>query len=151
MGRAMRVMDLTSQKSSGGIFLGLQLSKFVIVGILNTVVGYGAFFFILSYSNYLTSLIISHIIGVTHSYIWNKYWTFKSKGTYINEFIKFNSVYVIVFIVNAITLIILVDILNINPRMGQLITLPIITIISFMGHRRWSFNGKRTAASNPLE
>ena len=78
-------------------------------------------------------------------------WTFKSKETCISEFVRFNSVYVIIFIVNAITLIILVDILSINPKIGQLVTLPIITIISFMGHRRWSFNGKRTAASNPLE
>ncbi len=144
-------MDLKLQKSDGWGFPGIQLSKFIFVGFLNTVVGYGAFWVLLSYSNYLTSLLISHIIGVTHSYIWNKYWTFKSRDCHISEFIRFNSVYVFVFVVNAITLIILVDIFNMNPKIGQLIALPIITIISFTGHRRWSFKGKQNVVSNPLE
>ena len=117
----------------------IQLSKFSFVGVLNTIVGYGAFFILLTWYNYLLSLIISHIIGVTHSYVWNKYWTFKSDGIQINEFIKFNSVYVIVFVVNAITLIFLVDTLKFNPKIGQLFVLPIITIISFVGHKYWSF------------
>ena len=120
----------------------IQLSKFSFVGILNTIVGYGAFFIFLTWFNYLLSLIISHIIGVTHSYVWNKYWTFKSDGTQINEFVRFNSVYVIVFVVNALTLIFLVDTLNFNPKIAQLFVLPIITIISFTGHKYWSFSGK---------
>jgi len=120
----------------------IQLSKFGFVGILNTIVGYGAFFIFLTWFNYMASLIIAHIIGVTHSYVWNKYWTFKSDGIQINEFIKFNSVYVIVFIVNAIALIFLVDTLKFNPKIGQLIVLPILTIISFTGHKYWSFSGK---------
>ena len=120
----------------------IQLSKFSFVGILNTIVGYGAFFIFLTWFNYLVSLIIAHIIGVTHSYVWNKYWTFKSDGIQINEFVKFNSVYVIVFVVNAITLIFLVDTLNFNPKIAQLFVLPIITIISFTGHKYWSFSGK---------
>jgi putative flippase GtrA len=82
----------------------MQLSKFSFVGILNTIVGYGAFFIFLTWFNYLVSLIIAHIIGVTHSYVWNKYWTFKTDKIQIKEFVKFNSVYVIVFVVNAITL-----------------------------------------------
>lgn len=31
--------------------------------------------------------------------------------------------------------------LNFDPRIGQLIALPLITIISFVGHKYWSFNG----------
>ena len=120
----------------------IQLSKFSFVGILNTIVGYGAFFIFLTWFNYMVSLIIAHIIGVTHSYVWNKYWTFKSDGIQIKEFVKFNSVYVIVFVVNAIFLIFLVDTLNFNPKIGQLLVLPIITIISFTGHKYWSFSGK---------
>lgn len=118
-----------------------QLTKFSFVGVLNTIVGYGAFFIFLTWFNYMVSLIISHIIGVTHSYVWNKYWTFKTDrdGIQINEFVKFNSVYVIVFVVNAIALIFLVDTLNFNPKIGQLFVLPIITIISFTGHKYWSF------------
>jgi len=119
-----------------------QLSKFGFVGILNAIVSYSAFFIFLTWFNYMLSLIISHIIGVSHSYVWNKYWTFKSDGFQINEFIKFNSVYVIVFVVNAIALFFLVGTLKFNPRIAQLFVLPVITIISFTGHKYWSFRGK---------
>lgn len=119
-----------------------QLSKFSFVGVLNTIVGYGAFFICLTWFDYMVSLIISHIIGVTHSYIWNKYWTFKSDGIQIKEFVKFNSVYAIVFIVNAIALFFLVGTLKFDPRISQLFVLPVITIISFTGHKYWSFSWK---------
>ena len=117
----------------------LQLSKFSFVGLLNTVIGYGAFLLFLNYTNYMVSLIIAHIIGVFHSFIWNKYWTFKSDKIKIDEFIKFNLVYAVVFVANAFVLIILVNILNVNPAIGQLIALPIVTAISFTGHKYWSF------------
>ena len=119
-----------------------QLFKFSFVGVLNTIVGYGAFWILLTWCNYMVSLVIAHIIGVTHSYIWNKYWTFKTKKIEIKEFVKFNSVYLIVFADNAIFLFFLVDTLKFNPRIGQLLALPLITIISFTGHKYWSFTGK---------
>jgi putative flippase GtrA len=116
-----------------------QLSKFSIIGILNTILGYGLFVIFLNWYSYLWALVFSHIIAVTHSYLWNKFWTFKSDRNPLKEFIKFNSVYLIVFIVNAITLFFLVDVLNFDPRVGQLFALPVITIISFTGHKYWSF------------
>ncbi len=60
----------------------IQIAKFCIVGILNTVVGYGAFFILVNYFYYLLALLIAHIIGVIHSFFWNKYWIF---GTQIDQ------------------------------------------------------------------
>ena len=134
-----RCKGLLTQCVSGREQTFLQISKFGMVGVLNTLIGYGAFFILLDYTNYMIALIISHIIGVTHSYIWNKYWVFKSNKILINEFLKFNSVYILVFLTNAIVLIFFVNALNLDPRIGQLIALPIITMISFTGHKYWSF------------
>ena len=121
-----------------------QLSKFGFVGMLNTIIGYGSFILLLNYTNYIIALVIAHLIGVTHSFVWNKYWIFKSRSTGITaglyEFAKFNSIYAGVFLTNAIVLIISVSILNMDPRISQLIALPIITIISFAGHKYWSFS-----------
>ena len=119
-----------------------QLSKFGFVGILNAIVSYSVFFILLVWFNYLVSLLIAHIVGVMNSYVWNKYWTFKTEKIQIKEFIKFNFVYVIVFVVNAIFLVFLVETLKFNPKIGQLLIIPITTIISFTGHKYWSFNGK---------
>ena len=70
-----------------------QIIKFSLVGVLNTLVGYGVFFIASMYINYLLALIIAHIVGVTHSFFWNKYWVFRSSKNKIREFLKFYSVY----------------------------------------------------------
>jgi putative flippase GtrA len=116
-----------------------QFSKFTFVGILNTIVGYGSYFILVGYINYLLAAIISHCIGVTHSYLWNKYWVFKSSQPTLAEFIRFNIVYLNVLIANIVILFILVEYFTINPRIAQLIVLPITAIISYFGHRKWSF------------
>lgn len=116
-----------------------QLSKFGLIGILNTILGYVLFVIFLNWFYYFVALVFSHIIAVIHSYLWNKFWTFKSSRNPLKEFIKFNFVYFFVFIANAITLFILVEVFNFDPRIGQLFAIPIITIISFTGHKFWSF------------
>ena len=116
-----------------------QIIKFCCVGILNTVVGYGAFFILVNYLYYLAALLAAHIIGVIHSYLWNKYWIFRSRKTTLAEFVKFNVIYVVVFVVNAAALYACVDILSADPKIAQLILLPLITVISFFGQKLWTF------------
>lgn len=116
-----------------------QLIKFCLVGILNTIVGYGAFFILVNYLYYIFALLIAHIIGVIHSFFWNKYWIFKTKTIEPGEFIKFNIIYIIVFIANAVALFVCVDIISVDPKVAQLILLPLITVISFFGQKLWTF------------
>ncbi|MGD0079998.1 MAG: GtrA family protein [Methanoregula sp.] len=116
-----------------------QFPKFACVGILNTIVGYGAFFILSDYFYYLLALILSHIIGVTHSFLWNKFWVFKSKQFKILEFAKFNLVYLFVLLANMVTLYISVSIFTFNPKIAQLAILPLITLISYAGQKYFSF------------
>lgn len=116
-----------------------QFAKFIFIGVINTVLNYSVFFILLGYTSYLISLVIAHVIGVLNSFIWNKYWTFGSKELRLDEFIKFNLLYIVYFIVNAVMLIIMVNNLHFTPQMGQLIALPTLTIISFAGQKYWSF------------
>lgn len=114
--------------------------KFILVGILNTVIGYGVFFILSYFFYYIIALIIAHIIGVTNSFVWNKYWTFGTRKNYLREFIKFNLVYLLVLLANIAILGFLVDYLKFDPRLCQMIVLPVVTIISYFGHRSWSFS-----------
>jgi len=116
-----------------------QFSKFTFVGILNTVVGYGLFFIFVSYINYLLATILSHIIAVAHSYFWNRYWVFPSRNPVLWEFLKFNSVYLLVLGENLVLMFCFVNYLSLDPKIAGLLILPITTLISYFGHRRWSF------------
>jgi len=116
-----------------------QIIKFSLVGVLNTLVGYGVFFILSMYINYLLALIFSHIVGVIHSFIWNKYWVFRSSKNKIREFLKFYSVYGVMLLINIAMLYYFVSILNISPQISQLIILPFLTILTYTGHKYWSF------------
>jgi putative flippase GtrA len=116
-----------------------QFSKFTLVGILNTVVGYSLFFVLVGFMNYLLATVVSHFLAVAHSYLWNRYWVFQSQESAPLEFIKFNSVYLLVLLENLILMYIFVGCLFLNPKIAALVCLPITTLISYFGHRRWSF------------
>ncbi|BFT75368.1 GtrA family protein [Paenibacillus sp. P36] len=118
-----------------------QTIKFLVVGLLNTIVGYTVYFMCLRFFNfnYIISLIFAHILGVIHSYTWNSKWTFKTGRYTFKNLLKFLGVYVISFFINLIVLYILVNYLRIAPLYSQLFALFITTLISFVGHKYWSF------------
>jgi len=127
-----------------------QIIQFCGIGILNTIDGYGAFFILVNYFYYLLALLLAHIIGVIHSFLWNKYWIFKSKKFQLFEFVKFNLIYAVVFVLNAIALFVSVDILHVNPRLAQLVLLPVITAVSFFGQKFWTFKDNINTSKNQI-
>jgi putative flippase GtrA len=62
--------------------LGGQVARFAVVGVLNTIVDYGLFN-LLGYGLHM-NLVLAQAIGVTagivNSFLWNKLWTFRSRG-----------------------------------------------------------------------
>lgn len=130
---------ITSSEDARRIF------KFVCVGLLNTFIGYGAFFILSFFLNYIVALVVAHFIGVTNSYLWNKYWTFQVKKFRPAELIKFNIVYLVALGANMLILYIAVERLAVDPRLGQLFVLPLVTLLSYFGHKYWSFHGAKPA------
>lgn len=121
------------------IYLIIQTFKFGLVGLLNTLIGYGIYFILLRWINYLIALFIANVIGTTNSFFWNKYWTFKSKSKYHSEMLRFVLVYTVAFIINAVLLSLMVNKYHINAKVAQAFILVLVTLISFFGHKYWSF------------
>lgn len=117
-----------------------QFVRFVFVGVLNTIVGYGSYLLFLYLGlHYLFAVVFSHSIGVTHSYFWNKYWTFRNKTKSHKQKLKFVTVYCVTFALNAILLTFFVEFVRMSPQIGGFFALLIVTIASFCGHKFWSF------------
>ncbi|BCZ45418.1 hypothetical protein psyc5s11_14850 [Clostridium gelidum] len=71
-----------------------MLSRFSIVGVLNTLIDFVTFTIINSWFgiNYTTSQMSGYSVGVVNSYIFNKNWTFEDKDAnkkIVHEFLKF--------------------------------------------------------------
>lgn len=98
-----------------GYFLGKwmpffnQFGRFVAVGFTNAAVDFGVLNLQISLTgiesgwHYSVFKSVSFIIGVTHSYIWNKYWVFEAgqSGGGRSELVKFLAVNVVAIIVNV--------------------------------------------------
>ena len=131
---------------------GLQLkTRFLIVGIWNTVFGYMVFFvldtlfeniFIKRHFAYMLAMVLGHIIATINAFIFHKYVTFRSevKGWgIIAEYFRFFFTYIITFTLSLILLPFFVEIVHLHPRIAAVIIILICTVISYIGHSRFSF------------
>ena len=100
-----------------------QLAKFVLVGVLNTLIDVGitSFLMLVTGINRGTFYSIfkgfSFIVSVINSYFWNKHWTFgKKQEKSRKEIIQFFAVSVIGFGINVASASVIVNI--IGPQLG---------------------------------
>lgn len=92
-----------------GRWLGIlrQITKFIIVGGLNTFLDFAVLNFLIASSGIAAGLGfsffkgISFLVAVTNSYFWNKYWTFESTAKKELEFIQFIVVSTIGLFINV--------------------------------------------------
>lgn len=120
--------------------LAKQEIRFLMVGVLNTIVGYGLYALFLALNiNYLVANTMSTILGVLHSYMWNRFYTFKSKEKAFQEFLKFSLVYLVSYLLGTLTLFIMKDKLALSPYIAGFVNLFFTTLISFFGHKYFSF------------
>ncbi len=126
-------------------------TKFIIVGIWNTIFGYGLFclfdtlfaWFLSSRpAAYMCAMVLAHILAVINAYIFHKHITFKSKAkgkAIIAEFFRFSATYVVTFCLSLVLLPALVEIGHIPPKISAALITLICTIISYLGHSKFSF------------
>ena len=121
------------------------------MGIWNTIFGYLIFILLDTlfshifqprYVAYMTAMVIANIVSTVNAYVFHKYVTFKSgvrgKGI-VSEFSRFCATYVVTFALNLLLLPSLVEIWHIPPKVAGAIAIPICTIVSYLGHSRFSF------------
>ena len=124
-------------------FFRYQQVRFLFVGLLNTIVGYGSYVILIFFNiNYLLANFISTVIGIVNSYIWNRNFTFKSNKKIKIELIKFLLVYFIIYLIGLINLFIMVSYFKTNKYLAGFINLIVTTIISWIGHKHFSFKNE---------
>jgi putative flippase GtrA len=101
---------------------GIQFIKFSLIGFLNTGIHYGIFLLLFRFFgiHYLIASGIGYCAGVINSFILNKLWTFKTKGTRKDvEFAKFVVVNMVSLAINVGSLKFFVAFVGMRPELGR--------------------------------
>ena len=129
-----------------------QVVRFVIVGGWNTVLGYGiyaAFTYLLTGHvphAYMLASVIANIIAISLAYVGHKFVTFRTRGNYLREVLRFYAVYGVTALIGLALLPLVVAGLNLVvasrahvPYLAQALLLPLSVALSFLGHKHFSF------------
>ena len=116
-----------------------QIFNFILVGVLNTIVGYALYaLFIYLGFEYILSVLFATILGVMFNYKTIGKFVFESKSK--NSAIKFILVYVIVFLVN-ISVIKVFKMNGFNDYIAGFFAIIPASIVSFVLNKFYVFKG----------
>jgi len=137
-----------------------QLGRYLIVGIANTAFGYGTFALFTALldrympASYMAASLISSVLNITVSFLGYKWFVFKTTGNYLKEWVRCLMVYSGSIALGLVLLpptVFTVSFLTDNPRAAPYIAgallLGVQVILSFLGHKTFSFKGTTAPTS----
>lgn len=121
-----------------------RLSRFSIVGVLNTLMDFTIFtlFHSLFQLNYAVSQIAGYNFGIANSFIFNRNWTFGDKNAdkkTVHELLQFIGINLVSLIITIIFMKILVNTFNINVYVSKIMVTLIAQVTNFLGYKIWVF------------
>ena len=128
--------------------------RYVIVGGWNTVFGVGCYTLLLiifGQKHYLLLGIFSNIIAVTNAFLCYKYFVFKTKGNFFREYFRCYLVYGAGMLSGMAEMYLCVSILGFDAIYSNLAITGINFIISYIGHKYFSFHSQAAPAEATAE
>lgn len=156
----MSEFDLPPEGAPPGPLIRLtrdQRVAFLIVGVINTVVGFGIFVACSETVGHsvdhrfgklagtFATIAISHVLAVLFAFVMHRRFVFRVRGHVLRDLLRFESVYLTALAINAVTLPVLVE-SGMSRIPAQAIIIAVSTLLSYFGHRHFSF--RRSAANN---
>lgn len=136
------------------ISLGLRHREkvlYLMVGGWNTVFGYVLWvvldLLLSPQLSYLTTLAISWPFAILNAYVCYRFIVFHSPGPWWKELPRFSLVYVVVLFLDLVVLPFLVRVLPFNVYVCQAGFITFVVVISYLGHKYFSFGGRRGEAA----
>ena len=119
--------------------------RFVLVGGVNTVFGYGIFAAIYLLTHHrIRALVAATVLGVTFNYFTTGRLVFANKGA--GAIIRFALVYAVLFLINIPLLEVLVGI-GLPTLVAQAVALPAMVTLSYLINRYWVFRTRGSQAA----
>jgi putative flippase GtrA len=127
-----------------------EIIAYLIVGVLNTLVSWAAWFLcaytildaLIVWQNVLLS-VIAWVVGVVFGYFMNRIFVFKSKEPNIlKEFLQFSGGRVSTWALDAVMMVLMVNILNINEAFSKIFVSVLVMIGNYLISKLFVFKKK---------
>jgi putative flippase GtrA len=124
-----------------------QRVAFLVVGAVNTVVGYLFFaLFLMTVGQlwaepwgYLAALTCAHVVGVLFAFVLYRFVVFRVRGHVLADLWRFETVYLSALAVNFVLLPLLVEIADLPVLLAQAMIVLVTSVMSWVGHKHYSF------------
>ena len=119
----------------------MQLLKFCAVGATGYAVNLGVYTALVEGADvyFLAAAVVSFAVAVTNNYTWNRLWTFRLERGHVGlQYARFLVVSGLALGANLAILVVLVT-LDVPKVPAQAIAIVLVTPLSFLGNKLWSF------------
>lgn len=120
------------------MLIAYQLSKFILIGISNTVISYLAFITacnFLFHDSVFISQCISYAAGMIWSFTLNSRWTFAGSQQSLKSFLSFITVQFTLLLTSALFIQALVTYFSLNKSLAWICVMAFITVINFVASK----------------
>ena len=118
--------------------------RFLVIGGWNTLFGYLTF--VILYAlwherlHYLVIAVLAHAIAVVNAFTAHRLLTFRRRGPWLAEFVRFNVTLLVMLGIGLVGLWSLVSIIGMNPLVAQALMTIATVIVSYFAHLGFSFS-----------
>ena len=140
-------MSLQPLRTVSLLIIDQHLPKFLIVGVIGTVINYLVFYLIYSIwnVNYILACIVGYISGLFLGFYLNKEWTFKRNDHVFSGkslVLRYICLYGFTLVIAVLVLYLIVEIANVNPLFGYIVSIFCSTVLNFYGLKYVVFRAK---------
>jgi len=138
-----------------------QFARYLLVGLWNTVFGYGTFALFTAALNpivphsYIWASLLSSLLNITVAYLGYKWFVFRTKGNYLREWIRCVGVYSggIAFTLVALPVLVVAIRRNTHflgeaPYIAGAVLMVVVVLYSYIAHKNFSFRPQPGADAN---
>ncbi len=127
-------------KSTSGKKNITQFIKFGLVGVSNTVVGFGMYYLLYFCGmHYLIANIVSWLISVFNAFYWNNKYVFQYRRNWWITLLRTYISYGVSLVVSTLMMYALIEFLHVSPVVAPVICLLVTVPLNFLLNKFWAF------------
>lgn len=120
-----------------------QFARFLVVGVINTVLGYGLYLVAVQLMDYRWAYTLSYVVGITISFLLNTLFVFRERLSF-RKFLQFPAVYVVQYVAGLAMVWLLVSRMGLAEALAPLVVIPATIPITYILSRTIIKPGIRT-------